>query len=169
MRWSFLANLPIALGVACLWTLLAFVVGRLGHRHATIDVFWGAGFLVIYLECFRIAHAGYSPVDTRAAAPSLVNRFVVLAFVAIWGLRLAIYLARRQRGAKEDPRYVMIMKGAHGRHETLYALRMIYGPGSVAVVRLDAAAMDRLPRTRQRPLRAGVVRRRDRHLLRGDR
>jgi steroid 5-alpha reductase family enzyme len=127
VRWSFLTNLPIALGVAWSWTLLAFIVGRLRQRHATIDVFWGAGFLVIYMECFRIAHAGYAHAGVHSSAPSLVNRAIVLAFVALWGLRLSIYLARRQRGAKEDPRYVMIMKGARGRHETLYALRMIYG------------------------------------------
>jgi steroid 5-alpha reductase family enzyme len=125
VRWSFLTNLPIALGVAWLWTLLAFVVGRFNHRHATIDVFWGVGFLVIYLESFRIAHAGYS--QTAMAAPSLVNRAVVLVVVMMWGLRLAVHLARRHRGANEDSRYVMIMKGAHGKHETLYALRMIYG------------------------------------------
>jgi steroid 5-alpha reductase family enzyme len=126
VRWSFLTNLPIALGVAWLWSLLAFGVARLRHRHATIDVFWGAGFLVVYMECFRIAHAGYSR-GGATSAPSLVNRLVVLGFVAAWGLRLAIFLARRQRGAAEDPRYVMIMRGARGRHETLYALRMIYG------------------------------------------
>jgi steroid 5-alpha reductase family enzyme len=125
VRWSFLANLPIALGVAWLWTLLAFAVGRLRHRHATIDVFWGAGFLVIYLESFRLAHSGYASHGHHA--PGLVNRLIVLGFVAAWGLRLAIHLARRQRGAAEDPRYVMIMKSARGRRETLYALRMIYG------------------------------------------
>jgi steroid 5-alpha reductase family enzyme len=47
--------------------------------------------------------------------------------VALWGLRLTIHLALRQRGAEEDSRYVSIMMGARGRHETLYALRMIYG------------------------------------------
>ena len=127
MRWTFLTNLPIALGVAWIWTLVAFVAGRLRHRHATIDVFWGAGFLVIYLECFRIAHAGYAHVGAHSSAPSLVNRLIVLGFVAAWGLRLTIYLARRQRGATEDLRYVMIMKGARAGHETLFALRMIYG------------------------------------------
>lgn len=117
-----MANLPIALATAWLWALLAFVVGRIVHRHATIDVFWGAGFVVVYLESLVVAHATHS-----GAAVSYANRYVVLAFVALWGLRLAIYLARRQRGAKEDTRYVFIMKGARGRHETLYALRMIYG------------------------------------------
>jgi steroid 5-alpha reductase family enzyme len=97
-------------------------VGRVVHRHATIDVFWGAGFLVVYLESLYVAHLARAGTTT-----SFTNRYVVLAFVAAWGLRLAIYLARRQRGAKEDTRYVFIMKGARGRHETLYALRMIYG------------------------------------------
>ncbi|MGD0691338.1 MAG: DUF1295 domain-containing protein [Acidimicrobiales bacterium] len=122
MHWSFLANLPIALATAWLWTLLAFFVGRVVHRHAPIDVFWGAGFVVVYLESLLVARATHS-----GAAVSYANRYVVLAFVALWGLRLAIYLARRQRGAQEDTRYVFIMKGARGRNETLYALRMIYG------------------------------------------
>lgn len=126
MQWSFLENLPIALAFAWLWTFLAFLVGRALNRHATIDVFWGAGFLVIYMECFRIAHAGSSHLAAGASA-SFTNRYIVLVFVALWGLRLSFYLARRQRGAKEDARYVLIMKGARGRHETLYALRMIYG------------------------------------------
>ena len=90
MRWSFLTNLPIALGVAWIWTLVGFVAGRVRQRHATIDVFWGAGFLVIYLECFRIAHAGYAHVGAHSSAPSLVNRLIVLGFVAAWGLRLTI-------------------------------------------------------------------------------
>jgi steroid 5-alpha reductase family enzyme len=121
MSWSFVANLPIALGVAWLWTFLAFLVGRVVHRHATVDVFWGAGFVVIYLESLLLAH-------TRSTHPTSFNaRYVVLAFVAAWGLRLTLHLARRQRGAREDPRYVFIMKGARGRNETIYALRMIYG------------------------------------------
>ena len=116
----------MSLGVAWLWTLLAFGVGRLRGLHATIDVFWGAGFMVVYVESFRIAQAGYA-IRGASHAPGLFNRLVVLGFVALWGLRLAIHLARRQRGAAEDARYVVIMKGARGRHETLYALRMIYG------------------------------------------
>jgi steroid 5-alpha reductase family enzyme len=127
VRWTFLTNLPIALATAWLWTLIAFVIGRLVHRHATIDVFWGAGFLVVYEECVRIAHAGYPVSHIGIAGPSLSNRYVVMIFVALWGLRLSWYLARRQRGAQEDSRYVFIMRGARGRHETLYALRKIYG------------------------------------------
>jgi steroid 5-alpha reductase family enzyme len=121
VHWTFWENLPIALGVAWLWTFVAFLIGRVVHRHATVDVFWGAGFVVVYVESLLFAHAGYPHATSFGA------RVVVLVFVALWGLRLAFYLARRQRGANEDPRYVFIMKGARGRNETLYALRMIYG------------------------------------------
>lgn len=51
----------------------------------------------------------------------------MLVAVAAWSLRLSTHLAVRQRGSKGDSRYVMVMKGAQGRNETLYALRIIYG------------------------------------------
>jgi steroid 5-alpha reductase family enzyme len=127
VQWTFLSNLPLALATAWLWALLAFVVGRVVHRHATIDVFWGAGFVVVYLESLLVAHHGGVVSVTDVAPTNFDARYFVLAFVALWGLRLAVHLALRQRGAKEDARYVVIMKGARGRHETLYALRMIYG------------------------------------------
>ena len=129
MHWSFLQNLPLSLAAAWLWALCAFAIGRIVHRHATIDVFWGAGFLVVYLESLVVVHHVTFPQGFKGLAPPVdyFDRYLVLAFVALWSLRLTAHLALRQRGAKEDPRYVVIMQGAHGRHETLYALRMIYG------------------------------------------
>jgi steroid 5-alpha reductase family enzyme len=127
VHWTFLSNLPLGLVAAWVWAMLAFLVGRLVHRHATIDVFWGAGFVVVYAESLLVAHHSGAVTKTNVVAPNFDARYFVLAFVALWGLRLAVHLALRQRGAPEDTRYVAIMKGAHGRHETLYALRMIYG------------------------------------------
>lgn len=130
MAWSsFLLNLPLALVSALLWLLIAFVVGRIVGRHAVIDVFWGSGFLVVYLESLYSAHL----MSSNSAAPWLHEgaassaRMVVLVLVAIWSLRLSGYLALRQRGAGEDPRYTQILRGAKGKNETLYALKMIYG------------------------------------------
>ena len=123
----FFVNLPLALATALLWGLLAFVVGRLVHRHATIDVFWGAGFLVVYAESLWWSRHASASSTTPWWHHGSTPRFLVLAFVAAWGLRLSTHLAIRQRGSKEDSRYVMIMRGAKGRNETLYALRMIYG------------------------------------------
>ncbi len=127
MHWTFFSNLPLALLTAWVWTFIAFLVGRVVHRHATIDVFWGAGFVAVYLESLFVAHHGVTLADLNAGSSNSDARYFVLAFVALWGLRLAVHLALRQRGAKEDTRYVSIMKGARGRNENLYALRMIYG------------------------------------------
>jgi steroid 5-alpha reductase family enzyme len=125
VHWTFFSNLPLTLATAWVWAFLAFLVGRIVHRHATIDVFWGAGFVAVYLVSLVLAHHG-APTPNGGASNNDA-RYFVLGFVALWGLRLAIHLALRQRGAKEDTRYVFIMKGARGRHETWYALRMIYG------------------------------------------
>lgn len=53
---SFFLNLPYALLTALAWGLIAFVVGRIVKRLATIDVFWGAGFLVVYVESLFVSH-----------------------------------------------------------------------------------------------------------------
>jgi steroid 5-alpha reductase family enzyme len=128
MHWSFWWNLPVSLLTAWVWALLAFLVGRIVHRHATIDVFWGAGFVVVYLETLVAARHVSDTVAVTFGPPviSFTDRYVVLGFVAVWGLRLAVHLAIRQRGAQEDSRYVAIMKGAGDRNATLYALRTIY-------------------------------------------
>lgn len=116
---TFVANLPLALATTVAWVLVAFVVGRLVKRHATIDVFWGSGFVMVFGESLLHAHLG-----SHHHLSSL--QWASFAMVALWGARLAGYLAWRQRGSAEDPRYVWIMKGARGKNETVYALAKIY-------------------------------------------
>ena len=125
----FAINLALALLTAVLWVLVAFAVGRIRRRHATIDVFWGAGFLAIYLESLWFsqwrssdcAHPWFGQTFSSGHA-----RWVLVFVVALWSLRLSGYLAFRQRGAQEDPRYLYIMRAAKGHNETLFALRRIY-------------------------------------------
>ena len=57
-----------------------------------VDLFWGAGFVVINTFYFF-------NTDTTPA------KIVLLVLVAIWGLRLSIYLAWRNIGKGEDFRY----------------------------------------------------------------
>ncbi len=126
---SFALNLFFALGTCISWLLLAFLVSRIVHRHAVIDVFWGSGFLVVYLESLGSSalmsrHAAHPWFHNHAAFSA---RILVLVLVALWALRLSGYLALRQRGQGEDPRYTMILRGAKGRNENLYALKTIYG------------------------------------------
>jgi steroid 5-alpha reductase family enzyme len=126
---AFAINLALAMLSAVTWVLIAFGVGRVLKRHAVIDVFWGAGFLVIYLESlwFSWWRSGSCAAPWFAHSYSSGHaRWVLALAVALWSLRLSGYLAVRQRGASEDPRYLWIMRGAKGHNETLFALRRIY-------------------------------------------
>jgi steroid 5-alpha reductase family enzyme len=116
---NFFLNAPLALASTIGWVLIAFTVGRIVKRHATIDVFWGSGFVMVFAE--SLAHAHLSSHHHLSSA-----QWVSFAVVAAWGLRLSGYLAWRQVGSAEDPRYVWIMKGARGKNETVYALYKIY-------------------------------------------
>ena len=110
-----LTNLPLAWCAAFAWALIAFALSFRVHRHAIIDVFWGSGFLVVYLESLW-RHSG-----------SLSNtQLWLLMAVALWSLRLTFFLAWRQRGSEEDSRYVAILAHAKGRSEPLKALKVIY-------------------------------------------
>ena len=101
-------GLGAAIGVSALVVIavmaVAFIVGRIAKRYRDIDVFWPLGFVAVAVSCT-----------------------LLLALVAIWGLRLAAHLAWRGRGQGEDPRYTMILRGAKGRSEVLYALKVVYG------------------------------------------
>ena len=65
-----------------------------------IDIFWGFGFLVVGLICYQIAPAKTPYIKLLAALP------------IIWGLRLTLYLGKRNLGHGEDSRYVAMRKRA---------------------------------------------------------
>jgi len=131
MNSHFFSNLPLALLTAWAWAFCAFLVGRAVKRHATIDIFWGSGFLWIYLESLWFSHSQSSSSGGNWWFNSSLNghaiRWIILGAVALWSLRLSIHLAIRQKGSAEDSRYVWIMRGASDGNKTLYALRKIYG------------------------------------------
>lgn len=70
---------------------------------STVDSFWGIGFLLA------------SWVYWSAAETTVVRQFVVLTLVHAWGLRLSLYLARRNWGKPEDRRYRAMRERAGSR------------------------------------------------------
>ena len=102
-------NLPYALLAALAWGLVAFVVSRIVKRHATMDVFWGAGFLAVYLESLFVSHQLSRSSTSPWWPDGTVTRVLVLVAVATWSLRLSTHLAVRQRGSQEGSRYVTMM------------------------------------------------------------
>lgn len=88
------------------------------RNHSLVDIFWGPGFvLVAVISYLASAHAGGDPI----------RRAVVLALTAIWGLRLAGYLAKRNIGHGQDPRYTALLSRCEGGFVG-YVLRTVYLP-----------------------------------------
>jgi steroid 5-alpha reductase family enzyme len=81
--------------VVVLMAVTALISRRVG-RVAVVDVTWGLGFVLVALVS---ALLGDEPV-----------RWLLLALVALWGLRLAWHIGRRQLAhAEEDPRYARML------------------------------------------------------------
>jgi len=81
-----------------------------------IDIFWGFGFLVVAAVCLYIA-----PVKT----PYLIH---LAALPILWGIRLSLYLAKRNLGHGEDVRYIAMRKRAEkkGMSEMAWRIRSLF-------------------------------------------
>jgi steroid 5-alpha reductase family enzyme len=101
-----LAALPFLLGAAA----LTWVVSAVKRNVTIVDTLWSLLFV--------IAAAVYV---TAADAPSQ-RAWLVLCMVGLWGVRLAAYLAWRNRGHEEDRRYQAIRQ----RNEPNFALKSLW-------------------------------------------
>jgi steroid 5-alpha reductase family enzyme len=79
---------------------VTFAVGRRIGRYNVVDVAWGVGFVAV---------AAVAAALGRGDAP---RRWLLLALVAIWGLRLSWHIHRKTAGKGEDPRYAALLRGA---------------------------------------------------------
>ncbi|WP_435811333.1 DUF1295 domain-containing protein [Streptomyces termitum] len=102
-------------GTALAVMLVAFAVGTARGLHRTVDVAWGLAFAAVATVAWFLS-AGHGD-DVRRTAVALAT--------VLWGLRLAVHIARRGRGHGEDPRYARMLARAPG-NPALYALRKVY-------------------------------------------
>jgi steroid 5-alpha reductase family enzyme len=82
------ALLVIMILMTILWT-----VSVIAKNVSIVDLFWGFGFVLT---------AGFYFLKTEGYEP---RKIILIVLVAIWGLRLSIYLAWRNLGKGEDFRY----------------------------------------------------------------
>jgi len=103
------AAAALAVAMVFLWLL------SLQRKDSSIvDIFWGLGFvLVAWIGVAR----GHGP---------LPRKLLVAALVTVWGARLAGYLAWRNLGHGEDPRY-QAMRRRHGARWPLRSLVIVFG------------------------------------------
>ena len=102
--WAMVVNFAVVSGASVAGLLLlhavTFAIGRRIGRYNVVDVAWGLGFIVIALIAAVLGHGDAS------------RRWLLLALVAIWGLRLSGYIYRRSAGQGEDRRYADLLRGA---------------------------------------------------------
>ena len=81
-----------------------------------IDIFWGFGFLIVAAVCLNLA-------DNKT--PYLI---LLAALPIIWGIRLSLYLGKRNLGHGEDLRYVAMRKRAakKGMSEMTWRIRTLF-------------------------------------------
>ncbi len=91
-----------ALAAVVLVMAVTFLIGRTTGKYSVVDAVWGPGFVVATLTAFLLT-IGYGD-------PLL--RWLMLAVVAIWGLRLGGYILLRNHGLPEDERYVEMLRDA---------------------------------------------------------
>lgn len=108
-----------SLAAAVVLQLATFAVAMRIGRLSIVDVTWGASFALIALVAVLVS-AGSADIDGGPA-----RRILIVALTAIWGLRLAVHIGVRQRGAAEDPRYTELMAGASG-NPAWAALRKVF-------------------------------------------
>ena len=105
----------VAVVVFGLLTLL-WAISVAAKDASLIDIFWGFGFLVVAAVCLYIA-----PIKT----PYLI---LLAALPILWGIRLSLYLAKRNLGHGEDVRYVAMRKRAEkkGMSEMAWRIRTLF-------------------------------------------
>lgn len=120
--WAdFGVNLGLTAAAVVLVMAVLMTVATAIRNQSIIDVVWGPGFVVIAAVSYGLS-AGSAGDGTR--------RLVVLALTAVWGLRLGLYIGRRNLGHGEDPRYTALMRHKQG-NLVVFLVRKVYGPQGV--------------------------------------
>lgn len=101
-------------GVLAIAMLALWLVSLKLRDVSIVDVFWGTGFVLVAAIGFALG----------TGAPA--RRALVLALVAVWGLRLTAYLGWRKRGHGEDKRYAA-MRASGGDRWPFTSLFVVFG------------------------------------------
>jgi len=123
---------------------LLWAVSVAAKDASLVDIFWGFGFLLVAAVCLYLV-----PVKT----PYLI---LLGALPIIWGLRLTLYLGKRNLGHGEDKRYIAMRKRAEkkGLSEMAWRLRTLlsvyWGQGLLIMIVSWRLAARAFPQKEQR-------------------
>ncbi len=127
--------LAASLGVVVVFMLAVWALSVRLDDASIVDLAWGIAFVLI-------AWTGVGVGDGALERPVLLA-----AMVTVWGLRLSIYLARRNLGHGEDPRYTA-MRRSHPNFAR-WSLTGVFGTQAVLAwvvsLAVQLAMADRTP------------------------
>ena len=92
-----------------------FLIGRRIGRYNVVDVAWGVGFVAV------------AAVAAAVGTGDLFRRILLLALVAVWGLRLAWHMIVKSAGKGEDPRYRDLLRGDFSAGHVIRRIFLIQG------------------------------------------
>jgi len=81
--------------------ILLWLVSLVLKNSSIVDIFWGAGFVIVAWAAFLMTPGGY-----------VVRKLLLSGLVTIWGLRLMLHILTRNWGKPEDFRYQVWRKEA---------------------------------------------------------
>lgn len=99
--------------IVCLM-LATWSLSLLRRDASIVDIAWGLGFVLVAWAARFVTGA------------SGAGNWLLLGMVTVWGLRLTIYLAKRNLGKGEDFRY-QAMRRKHGERFPLVSLYSVFG------------------------------------------
>lgn len=119
--------LTIGTGLATVVAVMALglVLARRQRKLTVVDTLWGLGFVAVGVVSAVVSTLAGSDGDAGV-------RWLLAGLTAIWGLRLAIYLHRRNHGQAEDPRYVELA-AKDGRSFEQVAIARVFLPQGIAM------------------------------------
>ncbi len=84
----------IVAGIVLSLMIILWLVSLALRNASIVDIFWGAGFVIANWAYFALAPGGLP-----------ARKLLIGVLVTIWGLRLSLYILRRNWGKPEDFRY----------------------------------------------------------------
>jgi len=78
--------------------VLLYLLAQWKRDNSIVDIFWGMGFCFVAVGLFIVT------------GESTTRQWVILAMILLWGVRLAVHIAGRNKGKGEDFRYAQWRK-----------------------------------------------------------
>ncbi|GAB7006310.1 hypothetical protein JCM18899A_37830 [Nocardioides sp. AN3] len=123
----------VSAAVAALAMTLTAVWGHRLRRVAVVDVAWGATFAAVAFVGGVVAAVMVS--SSADDGDSGWRRWLLVALVVLWGVRLAWHLRTRVRGSgHDDPRYEELLGGSYAEVPLSRIVLKVYVLQGVAVV-----------------------------------